>query len=501
MNKLPITTSLNDVEIKKIYGQSVFDYYQQVKKLFASHATSANVKSFFAEPSINKSRQEISWYTDVEGEIIPIGKLSDRERILASSKLSAYYNDIIKVADEFTAIQGARSLGAEALRAMLVTPRISESLFIIGDVLVLTEWGCIPFGSLPEVYDLIIQDKNYHKTISPSPIIPPTEVGTYPSEDETHLSPPIKQEDLADQEEILDVSEEPVAPQVAETPSQPEAVVIKRPWWSFWSELLKWLLLLILLLLLFYGLFTRIWYVRMSSNDAIVIENKLSLQKDISNLWSRADEILKECKNELIDNADGGVPQEPINHRSEVLKNEGNQKIIDQDHPVTSAHPNAETLNETGSPPPEAPTKQNNDPSNIINKQAQEEMHFPKNQKDLSFLQGCWKSSTPAYDSGTNVPLELKYCFEGDKGVGQFLINMSDGDKCSAPMQAKRQGKLLYMSYSNINCASRKYPPAKIICHQENTIALCNHIDIINGHDEPIERQILAAKFLKLEEN
>jgi hypothetical protein len=501
MNKLPIVTSLSDVEIKKIYGQSIFDYYQQIRKLFSSQSNLEYLTTFFAEPSINKSRQEISWYTSVDGEIIPVGSLSDDERIVISTKLSSYYKDIIKISDDLISVQGAKSLGSDALKAMLVTPRISESLFLIGDRLVLTEWGCIPFGSLPEVYDLLVQDKKYHNVIAPPVIVLPS----VPDETTTNidsLQPTPSQPELDTQETDLanETAGSPETQQIENNTSD-QSISKPIPWWLWWREAFKWLLLLMLILLLLYEIFTKTWYIRNLESNVNIIDNKSIIQNDIANLWNQVDELLSQCGKDLSSDQ-GNIFKESIEPQTAETSNRKSLNDVPMENqPENDVKKDNAIKKENPKGAPTPPVEQDSVQSNIINPEAHEEMRFPKNRKDLSFLEGCWKSSTPIADASTNIPLEARYCFDGNKGIGQFFINLSDGNKCTSPLQAKRQGKVLLMTYANMDCAKGHFPPAKIICHQENSIALCNHIDVINGRDEPVENQVTGARFLKLDED
>ena len=157
MVALPQKTNLRMVEIKKVYGQSIFDFYQQVANLLATSRAPLALGSFFAEPIVNRNREEITWYTNLEGEIRSFMQLSQQERRLASTIIAQNCDEFRSAIARIEKSLGADSPAAMALSGMLVTPDISKSIFMVGNNLVLTEWGCFPFGQVPRQFDLDIQ--------------------------------------------------------------------------------------------------------------------------------------------------------------------------------------------------------------------------------------------------------------------------------------------------------------------------------------------------------
>ena len=157
MVALPQKTDLKMVEVKKVYGQSIFDFYQQVANLLATSRAPLALGAFFAEPIVNRNREEITWYTNFEGEVRSFMQLSQQERTAAASIIAQNCDEFRSAIGRIEKSLGADSPAALALSGMLVTPDISKSIFMVGNNLVLTEWGCFPFGQVPHQFDLDIQ--------------------------------------------------------------------------------------------------------------------------------------------------------------------------------------------------------------------------------------------------------------------------------------------------------------------------------------------------------
>ena len=86
-----------------------------------------------------------------------------------------------------------------------------------------------------------------------------------------------------------------------------------------------------------------------------------------------------------------------------------------------------------------------------------EKMYIPQDAKknnDLSFLEGCWTSESPLFDTVTNKPLEVTYCFDA-KGRGTRAIESVSYGRCVGPVRAKfgsGEGDL-HMDADSASCA------------------------------------------------
>ena len=156
MQTLPVVTQRKLIDVKGINGQPVFTYYQQLLSLLQRDAGQPPLSLFFAEPVVNPLKGEITWSTKVSGEVRPFEALSPTEKISVAQRLSANCQRVRALARQISG-DGATSAsghGAQALLAMLSTPDALNSVFVVGDQLVIAQWGCMPYGDKSTDFDL-----------------------------------------------------------------------------------------------------------------------------------------------------------------------------------------------------------------------------------------------------------------------------------------------------------------------------------------------------------
>ena len=147
MQTLPIITKRTQIDVQGINGQPIFSYYQQLLGLIKKDGVDHGLIHLFAEPVTNVLRGEVSWVTKLEGSVRPFDALSPEEKLTVAKKLSQSCDAVRRIADKVSSSAGpSAAFGAQALRAMLSTPDALASLFMVGDQLVIAQWGCIPYG-------------------------------------------------------------------------------------------------------------------------------------------------------------------------------------------------------------------------------------------------------------------------------------------------------------------------------------------------------------------
>lgn len=147
MQTLPIITKRTQIDVQGINGQPVFSYYQQLLGLFKKDGSDEALSNLFAEPVTNVLRGEVSWVTKLDGPVRSFDELTDDEKLTVARTLSLACETVRRIADKVAAGSGASAAyGSQALRAMLSTPDALASLFMVGDQLVMTQWGCFPYG-------------------------------------------------------------------------------------------------------------------------------------------------------------------------------------------------------------------------------------------------------------------------------------------------------------------------------------------------------------------
>jgi hypothetical protein len=160
----------------------------------------------------------------------------------------------------------------DATRAMLSAPGQDGSLFLVGTVPVLTQWGCTPFGSNPSHYQIIVED---HDT--PFPRSVPV-AATLPS-----LAPPPTEPEVQPDAPVQPAAEY-VAPPV---PPEPVSVARKR---HLWFDPFAALLGLLLLLLLILGIYMNYRYTDAGTAATIGLA-----QDRVDVLWGDIAQRVQQC--------------------------------------------------------------------------------------------------------------------------------------------------------------------------------------------------------------
>jgi hypothetical protein len=155
MQTLPIITKRTQIDVQGINGQPIFSYYQQLLGLIKKEGVDNRLINLFAEPVTNVLRGEVSWVTKLEGSVRSFDELSPDEKLTVAKTLSQSCEAVRRIADKVSTSSGpSAAYGAQALRAMLSTPDALASLYMVGDQLVMTQWGCIPFGQQADLHSI-----------------------------------------------------------------------------------------------------------------------------------------------------------------------------------------------------------------------------------------------------------------------------------------------------------------------------------------------------------
>ena len=248
MQTLPILTKRTQVDVQGINGQPIFSYYQQLLGLLKKNSSGEDLSLIFAEPVTNVLRGEVSWVTKLEGPVRPFETWTADEKLQVAKTLSQLCAGVRQIADKVATGTGASaSYGAQALRAMLSTPDPIASLFLVGDQLVIAQWGCLPFGVSASYQDI---DTQFARSFKPA-----TKV-------------------MADHQKAL-----------AATQSASSTFGL--------TGVLQWLVLGLLTLALILGLFYKQWLTIIDPGPNIQVEE--SLRTRIADLWVKVEEKSAVC--------------------------------------------------------------------------------------------------------------------------------------------------------------------------------------------------------------
>lgn len=252
MQKLPVQTPTAEIDIRRYGGQTIFELRKVIDNIFRSKPAYKNLASFFAQPNVSGS-SGILWYTSIEGSVRSYSEVDASLQQQARERLEQVHSQIDEIRSSFGGDRADTNHVAQALAAMLQTPSLDQSLFLVGDSWVLTQWGCYPYGatarpSIPEqIKSLPI---NEQERLISGPDEATTEV---PTATEQVNSPPPPGPTVPP---VTPEPVDPVTPQVAQPSMREEALEEKIapgfPAWWRWVLLGLVLLLLLLLLLLWW---------------------------------------------------------------------------------------------------------------------------------------------------------------------------------------------------------------------------------------------------------
>ncbi len=245
MQTLPILTKRTLIDVKGINGQPIFSYYQQLVSLLQRDPSDRNLAVFFAEPDVNAMRGEIAWVTKLEGPIRAFHELSPDEKLQVSSHINQKCRQVRAIAEKVGASASTSSAyGAQALLAMLSTPDALASIFMVGEQLVIAQWGCMPYGEKAGAFDL---DSQFSKAFAPGAKV------------------------IASENAAL-------------TPA-----TAARGFDNWW----RWLVLALLTVLLVVGLFHKQWLAVISPGPTLEVEN--GLRARIAQLWDKIGDKAGAC--------------------------------------------------------------------------------------------------------------------------------------------------------------------------------------------------------------
>ena len=279
MQNLPITTNPQDVSIFQVERKSIFRYFKQFEELFEKETNSKELGLFLAEPTVNDFNKQISWSTPVEGPIRNMSQLTPEEKTYVAGKIQEYCDQIRIIANKLATTKSQSTfITAEILENLLVTRELPEAIFLVGNQVVMTEWGCAPYGR----YDR----NNFALTKQITKIDP------------NHLPPPVAP---------------PVEPEIVEVP----------PARSLW----RWLVILLLTLLLIFGLSLK------SCSRFNHVDNgaeETSLRAEINSLWLKVKAKAETCnpKKEKVDDCSPGKGDMPPLTQAEINQQKFEKKDL-----------------------------------------------------------------------------------------------------------------------------------------------------------------------------
>jgi len=291
MAKLPIVTSLKEVDSKSFGGQNIFELYSALINQIKANAKSSGIEKFFATPNISKTLGVVNWYTPYNGEIVNFNDLSQSQKKRAMEFVDNVNIVIEELAEKLRRKSDGNIVIASMLRQMLVTPDASRSIFMVGDNFVMGEWGCYPFGAVSDDF-LAFKSLNKIDELTPNYFSP------------KHNEP------LASSEELNDLFHSPKEELVSETSIYGSKFN--------WPQLLSWIFWVLLVLLIL------IFFLHLHDRWRAGYENRLRVE--ISALWDSVHKKGSVCFNEPRGSDGSKLPITEESNTS-VVNTEVNQRL------------------------------------------------------------------------------------------------------------------------------------------------------------------------------
>ena len=158
MQTLPILTERDSVDVQTINSQPIFSYYNRLVTLLERDTFDGGLSSFFATPVIHLRLNGMSWATQHSGPLRSFNELSAAEKVAAAAQLREKCRRVRAIANKVGASATTAAMyGEQALLGMLSTPNALGSIFMVGEQVVVAQWGCKPFGDAEGSLDLDVQ--------------------------------------------------------------------------------------------------------------------------------------------------------------------------------------------------------------------------------------------------------------------------------------------------------------------------------------------------------
>jgi hypothetical protein len=268
--------------------------YPQIVRLLSAESRTTALQHFFAEPTVNKTDGTINWYSKAEGPIRCWGELTNDEQTAAITTVDRNCHLITSFCEKLIKSQGPSSPTVEALKSMLINPNITQSLCMVGQHLVITQWGCRPFGTSESDFTLEVQGERAKQFVIPQPSLN----NTKPSDSVvitnsgSNAPPPLSVDQIPTtipSAVAADPIFESVPEPVHEPVQEPEPESPRR---SIRDLLWRWVVILTLLALLLIGLLLK-GCATSAINTASIDQREFG---EMADLVLAADEKLLQCR-------------------------------------------------------------------------------------------------------------------------------------------------------------------------------------------------------------
>ena len=451
MNTHFATSQRNDMRPLAFKSILATDCYAQLHEFIVKNAVflrnrgMPDAASFLAEPMFDEATGLIDWYTVAQDTPLPLASLPPKEQTDLRAKTDRYLAALKALAESAA---GKNNKMAAALLALATRHPSDQDIYVLGAAPVLINWGFDASMQVSTESIMRLGDKE-----PPKPEPPAAQTAPLPSE--TACSPAV-----------------PVSPQVVTAHAS-----------IGWTGCLAWFLPFLLLLLLLWLLLAS-FGLAPSPLPASLFHQDISTEQEAARsrgLRDQAIDLYAKLQARHLQCLPKEPPAEKPVEQPEPPKEEPKPAPDEKETPAAQEPPKEESkpLAQNGLPdfgtPAAAPEESAPKPAFIPPKKGSA-MKIPEEaakNKDLSFLEGCWRSVTNLYNSLTGERIEHEYCFKST-GKGRRRVIEKNGSRCSGSAKAKFSGSALVITAGNATCSSnRYYVPQYIQCKKKGNSSHC----------------------------
>lgn len=422
-------------------GQPVYRAALQLRE--AIRRKDANLVEHLAIPQSDELGNQIDWYSDIPGDVIPWTSATEEERAPARQQLEKLKTALDDLSARFLGSdpadqQGDKAVFGKLLKRVIYFPDESF-VYLVNGKPVLTFWG--------------FQHADADRSLEPLHCL-------YPRSEPEPSAPLIPTPAAA----------ATVAAPLAAVAVEP-VPVITRPWWRRWWWL--WPLLLLLLTLLLLSLLRGCMPTTSLPNLPQLNLPAISTPELPSGSLPGGGLGLNGGAGVGGSASAPGLPEGNGGSSAPESAGPGNEPESSEAPadeppapPALEAEPEAEPAQPADEPQaePSQPSEQPQPPQ--LPQDPQEPLSIPEQAGNgpADFLNGDWRAGAGIQDRRTGKPLRLQYRF--DDGKGEVTVRRPDGVDCSGPVTAAmNNGSLAIDSHGQAACADgSNYDMPQVTC-------------------------------------
>ncbi len=462
------TTPRGSYNALKYQGILVTECFEQISATLSKNL-GPGFAAIFAQPFHTQSGEDIDWYSAAVGPVVALSSLPEARQQEIKQSLAASGAAIAQLAAALKQSPDHTSVTRGHILELALTYPAFDNVYVVGAQPVITYWGFVPASMGVAPQDLmragVVKEGNAPPAQQP-PALQQAQA------EELVLSAPGPQREAEPQP----ASAWPAQPK----PHEPERHL--REGMPIWLRGLLWALLALALTLLLLFLLSRIPQENLpeafkgcagkpaptappaptlspeaSPELAAAMGQEAALRKRLQELrlllMRKAANCQKPPENKP---AEKPAPQPEVKPE---LKPEIKPEVKPEVKPEIKPEVKPEVKPEEPKP---------NQPLSIPPRAAEE--------KDLSFLKGCWINSSKLYSrGGSSGQIEAEYCFD-EAGNGSRSITQQDGSRCAGPVRARfTSGGQLSITADGAPCNQGRgvYVPQRVECSGQGNATNC----------------------------